>query len=529
MAVFRCVCTLLIAFLLSTTLAGARANDLDDVSLIQTYAQTQLSAARTTRAPKAEASPGAKASSGGVLQRQRLSPLADLSVRIQHAARLDALQGFFSRHALWSVSSPEHRKRSLEDAQSLAATAQGRPTPDLVDPLLPHTKAASKDGHSHFLQWFSDGFLVFLGMSLLVQFVVAGNWLSEMRQQTAMRPYSVLALEAVPKTTLAARVSFYGFLYIVASAAFISYNNYLVSNDRFPFAANLAMGHQVCGSLFLLVLYQLCPFLYPSLVEPQKRAKCFTLRFFLRGGLPIACCFSMQLVLSNFAYLYASVAFLQMMKEGNMVLVYCLSLLAGLERFHGVQASVLFCLLCSTVLTVEGELSVSTRALIVQGGSQLLEATKIVAQSSLLSAAGSAKLDALSYNLLIQPLSAIGLFIFVTTCMAFVPGVATATWSDYVAWWPHLVGNACTALALNVLVAVFISKTSAVGFIVVGIVKDIVLVVSDVLLEGTHISALQVAAFSFQILFVAHYSFFKTFSKQWANLHRWNKPQTTSP
>lgn len=422
------------------------------------------------------------------------------------------------------------RRETLEGEHRRGRGGQGRPRPDLVDPLLASATAVASRGQTRvgILQWASGGLLFFLGISLLWQFGVAGRWLMEMHERNAIRHYSVLAMEAVPKLNLAASVSLYGVLYIVCSSAFITYNNYLISDGRFPFAANLAFGHQVCGSLFLLVLYKICPFLYPSLVEPEKRANCFTFRFLLKGGLPIASCFSMQLVLSNVAYLYASVAFLQMMKEGNMVLVYLLSLLAGLERFHGIQAAVLFCLLASTLLTIEGELQVSPRALLVQGGSQLLEATKIVAQSSLLSAAGSAKLDALSYNLLIQPLSAVGLLIFVLSCMAFIPGVPTATWADYVAWWPHLVGNACAALVLNVAVALFISKTSAIGYIVVGILKDIVLVVSDVVFSGTRISELQIAAFSLQILFVAHYSFFKSFAKQWEELHRWSKVRTPS-
>jgi len=365
--------------------------------------------------------------------------------------------------------------------------------------------------------------LMFLGVSLLWQLGVAGEWLMEMRQQSRASPYSAIAMEASPRTQIAAAVSLYGVLYIAISAAFITYNNYLISDGRFPFAANLAFGHQVCGSGFLLVLYKTCPFLYPALVDPEKRENCFTLRFLTKGALPITLCFSMQLLLSNFAYLYSSVAFLQMMKEGNIVVVYCLALAAGLERFHSLQAAVLFCLLCSTLLTIEGEISVSVRALWVQGSSQLLEATKIVAQSSLLSAGGSAKLDALSYNLLIQPLSAVGLLVFVLACMAALPGIPTASLADYLAWWPHLAANAITALALNIVIALFISKTSAVGFIAVGIVKDIVLVVSDVMIQGTYLSRLQIAAFSMQIMFVVHYSFFKTFSRQWGSLLRGSK------
>jgi len=305
-------------------------------------------------------------------------------------------------------------------------------------------------------------------------------------------------------------IAFYGVLYIVCSATLIKYNKFLMTANRFPYAVNMALGHQFSGSVLLFIMYRLRPSCFPSL-QPENREEMDSGLF--RRGLPIAACFGGQLMLSNMAYLYSSVAFLQMMKEGNMFLVYSLSLVAGLERFQSTQARVLSCLALSTALTIEGELSFSIAGFTLQSCSQIMECLKIVWQSSMLS--GKRRLDSLSYNLLVQPATAgVLIAILVSARTGFVTSISMAPWSAYVTWWPHLVANAVVALALNISIALFIANTSAVGFIVAGIVKDVCLICADVVISGTELSNLQVGAFALQLVFAASYSLLKTFAKK---------------
>jgi hypothetical protein len=307
-------------------------------------------------------------------------------------------------------------------------------------------------------------------------------------------------------------VVFYGILYILCSATLIKYNKFLMTANRFPYAVNMALGHQVSGSTFLFIMYLVRPSRFTAL-QPERRQEMDSGVF--RRGLPIAACFGGQLMLSNMAYLYSSVAFLQMMKEGNMFLVYSLSLVAGLERFQTTQARVLSCLALSTALTIEGELSFSIAGFTLQCCSQLMECLKIVWQSSMLSAGGRCRLDPLTYNLLVQPATAMVLtIILIGSSTGLVSNVMMAPWSAYVAWWPHLVANGMVALALNISISLFIANTSAVGFIIAGIVKDVCLVGADVFLSGTRLSHLQMGAFSLQLLFAASYSLLKTLGKK---------------
>mmetsp|Transcript_67548 Transcript_67548/g.133316 ORF Transcript_67548/g.133316 Transcript_67548/m.133316 type:complete len:488 (+) Transcript_67548:49-1512(+) len=305
-------------------------------------------------------------------------------------------------------------------------------------------------------------------------------------------------------------VVFYGVFYVVCSATLIKYNKFLMTPNRFPYAANMALGHQISGSFFLFIMYKLRPSRFPSL-QPENRHEMDSGLF--TRGLPIAVCFGGQLLLSNMAYLHSSVAFLQMMKEGNMFLVYSLALVAGLERFQSTQARVLACLAFSTALTIEGELSFSWAGFTLQCCSQVMECLKIVWQSSLLS--GKKRLDSLSYNLIVMPTAAgVLTVILFGSATGLVSNVSMAPWSAYVVWWPHLMANAVVALALNIAISLFMANTSAVGFIVAGIVKDVCLVCADVVISGTKLSHLQHGAFTLQLLFAASYSLLKTFAKK---------------
>lgn len=368
-------------------------------------------------------------------------------------------------------------------------------------PSLIQSEPAAADDPAHYsaLIWICTGLLLIVTVSLFSP--IAGVVKKAFESSAGSDESSILP------------VIFYGALYIAASSALIKYNKFLITPGRFPYALNLTLGHQIIGSTSLYITYLLRPSLFSSLSDAEKR-KDLTFRFWLMAVVPIALCFSGQLVLSNSAYEFSSVAFLQMMKESNIVLVYALSMMAQIERFESTRARILFCLFLSTSLTVQGELSFDVRGFAIQGTSQLMECSKIVLQAVLLSAAGSKGLDALSYNLMVQPTTAISVATYLGVCMLAIPRIQTASLADYATWWPHLLANGLTALALNLTASIFIARTSAVGFIVVGIMKDVVLILIDVLISGTPISGLQIVAFACQVIFVGCYSLFKTFSKE---------------
>eukprot|EP00928_Gymnodinium_smaydae_P087689 TRINITY_DN71921_c0_g1_i1.p1 TRINITY_DN71921_c0_g1~~TRINITY_DN71921_c0_g1_i1.p1 ORF type:complete len:478 (+),score=72.92 TRINITY_DN71921_c0_g1_i1:48-1481(+) len=306
-------------------------------------------------------------------------------------------------------------------------------------------------------------------------------------------------------------------LYITLSWALIKYNNWLMQQGRFPFAANLTFGHQLIGASILFVFYLLRPRAFPCL-EGSSTSVVLTWELLLWRVVPVAFFFSGQLVLSNVAYKYVSVAFIQMMKEGNMVLVFIMCLSVGLERFNVLRAEVLLCLLLSTCLTIKGELAFDLYGVFVQGSGQVMESIKIVLQAILLSPAGGLRMDALSYNILVQSCSSVLLAFFLFGSYTLWDYVVVASWADYAMWWPHLLVNACLALALNVSIACFLSKSSAIGFIAVGIMKDVLIVLGDAFLARSQVSRVQWVAFSLQCVFLFLYSTMKTFPARFGDV-----------
>jgi len=307
---------------------------------------------------------------------------------------------------------------------------------------------------------------------------------------------------------------FLGVLYIMTSACLIAFNKYLMQPDNFPYAVALVMIHCAFCSLSLLILRFLVPSLFPSLTDPVRRVA-IDRDLILKGALPIALFFSGQLVLSNTAYLHSSVAFLQMMKEANIILVYAFSLFCALERFHCRSFSVLLVVMVATAMTIHGELNFSWTGFCIQGLSQVFECTKLVLQAILLTAAGR-KLDALSYVLLVMPLCFAFLSVFFGFLVYVHPNehLQTPDWKHIEAWWPVLSVNACVALALNIIIALFIKNSSAVAFILAGIVKDAMIVCAGTMLFHEIVTALQVFGFGLQLCAIMVYSLMKTYPEE---------------
>jgi hypothetical protein len=302
----------------------------------------------------------------------------------------------------------------------------------------------------------------------------------------------------------------FGGAYICTSAALISFNKFLMHENRFPFAVTLVVLHMGMATILSLLLLLVRPSLFPSLTDPINKVG-IDKEMVFKTILPIAVLFSVQLVLSNTAYLHSSVAFLQMMKEANLVLVYFLSLIFALEHFRLRSIMILLFICGATSLTIVGELKFSWTGFAMQGTSQFFECGKIVLQSVLLSEAGK-KLDVMSYLVLVAPacfgvlcIAGFGLY-FVAPDHSFMEA-----WPHFHAWWPYLILNSLVAFALNVVIALFIKHTSAVPFILAGMVKDVCIVTVGATLFHEHISVLQVFGFSLQMCGILLWSIVKTF------------------
>merc|ERR1719210_165511 len=117
---------------------------------------------------------------------------------------------------------------------------------------------------------------------------------------------------------------------------------------------------------------------------------------------------------------------------------------------------------------VSGEIRFKWAGFIYMAVSQLAECSRMVMGEIVLS---GMKLDPLTYTLFLAPICCIVLII--GNLVQFSPG----TFHDFSVMWPLLLGNACVAFALNVLVATVIKECSAVGFVLAGLTKDMAVVI----------------------------------------------------
>jgi len=233
----------------------------------------------------------------------------------------------------------------------------------------------------------------------------------------------------------------------------------------------------------------------------------------LRGAVPIALLFSAQLVLSNTAYLHSSVAFLQMMKQSNVVTVYLFSLTLGLEEFSWRRVAVLASIVLATALTIRGELRFSAFGCTIQGISMLCESMKLTLQSYSLSSAGR-RLDALTYVMLVAPLVFMVLSCLLVFLLVALPTSPEAlllpNWSVLRTHVWLLLGNACLAFCMNVVHALFMKNSSAITFILTGVLlKDVLIVLAGAAFLGDAISSMQIWGFGMQLVSILLWSLMK--------------------
>jgi drug/metabolite transporter (DMT)-like permease len=271
--------------------------------------------------------------------------------------------------------------------------------------------------------------------------------------------------ETGSSTTLRyARIGFFCAMYIVLSGGLIDFNKYLAHEGRFPHPMALTAIHMFTSFVLTSIILTVKPSMMPSVEKCKGR-----LLDLYKYLVPIGFFFAVMLYGSNKAYMYCSVAFLQFMKETNVVLVFLFSALAGLQTVNRQRVFVILWVISGSSLCVSGELNFVLTGFVLQLVSQFAECCRAVIAELVLTGSDY-KLDSLSYAFFISPV-----------CLVVLVIGNIVTWrneilADTAAMWYLLLPNACLAVCLNITIAQVIKETSAVGFMITGMVKDVVLV-----------------------------------------------------
>eukprot|EP00927_Polykrikos_kofoidii_P008094 TRINITY_DN1334_c0_g1_i1.p1 TRINITY_DN1334_c0_g1~~TRINITY_DN1334_c0_g1_i1.p1 ORF type:complete len:371 (-),score=44.26 TRINITY_DN1334_c0_g1_i1:30-1142(-) len=227
--------------------------------------------------------------------------------------------------------------------------------------------------------------------------------------------------------------------------------------------------------------------------EPVLTAKMVVTKF-----LPVALSFAVSLALGNRAYIYCSVPFLQMVKASRGPMTYVLGVLVGSEAFGRTRFELTVVIAAGVIMAVTGEMRFSWIGFSCQVLADFSESLRLVLIALLLNHSG----------LKLTPLSTLSYFAPLCFVLLVPAAVLSEMPADIGAWWRdvglkvgylHLAMNGLMAFALNVAGVLLVQQTSAVGYILCGIVKDVLIVSASALLLGQEVSFQQIVGYALSL------------------------------
>lgn len=201
--------------------------------------------------------------------------------------------------------------------------------------------------------------------------------------------------------------------------------------------------------------------------------------------------FSASLICSNQAYLYLSVAFIQMLKAVTPVAVLIASWILAVEEPNLRKLGNVSAIVIGVVIASYGEIEFRMIGFIFQAFGIAFEATRLVMVQRLLSGS-EFKMDPLVSLYYFAPVCAV----FNGLICAFVEGPRLSLAAIQDVGYLMLILNAATALCLNIAVVFLIGKTSSLVLTLSGVLKDILLVGASILIWGTNVAPLQFFGYS---------------------------------
>ncbi|EPS69259.1 hypothetical protein M569_05508 [Genlisea aurea] len=253
-------------------------------------------------------------------------------------------------------------------------------------------------------------------------------------------------------------------LWIFLSFTVIVYNKYILDKKLYdwPFPISLTMIHMAFCSSLAFALVRVF-----KIVEPVA----LTRSVYLTSVLPIGALYSFSLWLSNSAYIYLSVSFIQMLKALMPVAVYSIGIFLKKDSYKPNTMANMVAIFVGVAIAAYGEARFDPWGIFLQLGAVAFEATRLVMIQILLTSKG--------INL--NPITS--LYYVAPSCLAFlaIPWMfvefpvlkqSSRFHFDFVTFG----ANSVCAFALNLAVFLLVGKTSALTMNVAGVVKDWLLI-----------------------------------------------------
>lgn len=228
-------------------------------------------------------------------------------------------------------------------------------------------------------------------------------------------------------------------------------------------------------------------------------------------GMPVAVVNAMGLVLSNTAYLFLSVGFIQMIKAFTACAVYMVGCILGTQTWSWPVAKTLFLTTFGLVLASAGEVNFNLTGMLCQAVALAAEGFRINLLEIRLKSKGY-KLNPLSSMKILAPLVLMTLLV----CLLALDRQAFDLGAIARLGWGLTIVNGLLACVLNLSVFFVIQVAGGLALALSGIAKDILIVGAAAVFRGDTITPLQVLGYSLAVIGVQAYVSVKKDTERYA-------------
>ncbi|SJK98833.1 related to triose phosphate/3-phosphoglycerate/phosphate translocator [Armillaria ostoyae] len=271
-------------------------------------------------------------------------------------------------------------------------------------------------------------------------------------------------------------------IWIVLSSSVIIYNNYLYNTLSFKYPVFLVTWHLTFAAIGTRVLQKTT-----TLVDGAKDVH-MSKDMFLKSILPIGLLFSGSLILSNTAYLYLSVSYIQMLKAFTAVAILLISWCFRIQEPNRKLGVIVIMISCGVALASHGELRFNLLGFLIQAAAVAFEASRLVMIQILLHGLKMDPLVSLHYY---APVCALINLVAIPFTEGFEPFYELARIGPFI-----LLSNALVAFLLNVAAVFLVGVGSGLILTLAGVFKDILLITGSVLIFGSTVTPLQIFGYS---------------------------------
>jgi drug/metabolite transporter (DMT)-like permease len=283
-------------------------------------------------------------------------------------------------------------------------------------------------------------------------------------------------------------------VWITLSSSVIVFNKWILSTKKFEYPIFLTTWHMLFATFMTQILAR-----FTTVLDSRKKVP-MTGRVYLRAIVPIGLFFTLSLICGNQAYLYLSVAFIQMLKATTAVAVILATWALGVEEPNMKTLYNVSFIVIGVMIASVGEIKFVMVGFLFQVGGIVFEAIRLTMVQALLSG-GEFKMDPLVSLYYYGPACAVMngmVWVFTEMPRMSVDEV-------YSLGLMTLLANALVAFLLNVSVVFLIGRTSSLVLTLCGVLKDILLVFASMFLFRDPVSLLQAFGYAIALCGLIYY------------------------